>query len=36
MASMYSARIQNTVPVHGVDTTYWYWSGLYCRTQIFV
>ena len=26
----------NTVPMHGVDTIYWYRSGLYCRTQISV
>lgn len=26
----------NTVTMHGVDTIYWYRSGLYCRTQISV
>ena len=26
----------NTVPMNGVDTIYWYRSGLYCRTQISV
>lgn len=26
----------NTVNMHGVDTRYWYSSGLYCRTQISV
>ncbi len=26
----------NNVPMHGVDTMYWYSSGLYCRTQISV
>ena len=26
----------NTVTMHGVDTRYWYSSGLYCRTQISV
>ena len=26
----------NTVPMHGVDTIYWYRSDLYCRTQISV
>ena len=26
----------NTVTMHGVDTMYWYSSGLYCRTQISV
>lgn len=26
----------NTVHMHGVDTIYWYRSGLYCRTQISV
>jgi len=22
-----------TVSMHGADTMYWYWSGLYCRTR---
>lgn len=26
----------NTVTMHGVDTRYWYSSGLYCRTKISV
>ena len=24
----------NTVLMRGIDTMYWYWSGLYCRTHI--
>lgn len=28
--------IMNTVEERGVDTMYWYSSGLYCRTQISV
>ncbi len=27
-------RVMNTVEERGVDTMYWYSSGLYCRTQI--
>ena len=29
-------RDVNTVEGHGLDTMYWYSSGLYCRTQISV
>ena len=29
-------RVMNTVEECGVDTMYWYSSGLYCRTQISV
>ena len=29
-------RDMNTVEERGVDTMYWYSSGLYCRTQISV
>ena len=29
-------RDMNTVEERGVNTMYWYLSGLYCRTQISV
>lgn len=29
-------RVMNTVEERGVDTMYWYSSGLCCRTQISV
>lgn len=36
MAVIKFVRNNNIVPMHGVDTMYWYSSGLYCRTQISV
>lgn len=36
MAAKTFALNLNTVIVRGVDTMYWYSSGLYCRTQISV
>ena len=29
-------RLMNTVDARGMETMYWYPSGLYCRTQISV
>ena len=34
MAAYNIGRVMNTAKVRGVDTMYWYSSGLYCRTQI--
>ena len=36
MAVIMFAPTVYTVTLHGVDTVYWYRSGLYCRTQISV
>ena len=36
MTARMFALLHNTVRQLRVDTMLWYWSGLYCRTQISV